>query len=247
MPGLPEACTSMGNTLDRWYPRAAVVVWSRDLAFAARRSRVAVGAVGTAHPRRGRRPGKGTCGCGVARAILENDRIAGGTAGYRAARGSGPGRGRDGGDAAGAVPGGDGRGGAGRRAGGCGRAVRRGVDARGHRRVIRIGALLRGGQVRVGVGRLPGLSGALRAAGDPGSAAAARRRLGLDARPAAVLDNHRAGRDPRAAAGDAELAAGAAPRGGRRRAAGGDRGGAARVRDNVLGCSRTRKTRGTRP
>jgi hypothetical protein len=30
-------------------------------------------------------------------------------------------------------------------------------------------------------------------------------------------------------------------------AAGGDRGGAARVRDNVLGCSRTRKTRGTRP
>lgn len=47
----------------------------------ARRSRVAVGAVGTAHPRRGRRPGKGTCGCGVARAILENDRIAGGLLG----------------------------------------------------------------------------------------------------------------------------------------------------------------------
>ena len=36
MPGLPEACTSMGNTLDRWYRPAAVVVWSRDLAFAAR-------------------------------------------------------------------------------------------------------------------------------------------------------------------------------------------------------------------
>jgi len=26
----------MGNTLDRWYRRAAVVVWPRDLAFAAR-------------------------------------------------------------------------------------------------------------------------------------------------------------------------------------------------------------------
>ena len=36
MSGPPEACTSMGNTLDRWYHRAAVVVWPRDLVFAAR-------------------------------------------------------------------------------------------------------------------------------------------------------------------------------------------------------------------
>ena len=45
------------------------------------RSRVAVGAVGTARSHRGRRPGRGTCWRGVARAVLEKDRIAGRTAG----------------------------------------------------------------------------------------------------------------------------------------------------------------------
>jgi 2OG-Fe(II) oxygenase superfamily len=107
------------------------------------------GAVGTARPHRGRRPGRGPCRRGVARAVLENDRIAGGTAGYGAARGGRPGRCRDGGDAAGAVPGGDGRAGTRGRAGGCGRAIRRAVDAPGHRRVVRPGALLRNRQVRV--------------------------------------------------------------------------------------------------
>ena len=114
MPGLPEACTSMGNTLDRWYRRVAVVVWSRDLAFAARAEAGSQQALSELHTR-------------VEAGDLERARAAAeslapfwrtigspcATAGYRAARGSGPGRGRDGGDAAGAVPGGDGRGGAG--------------------------------------------------------------------------------------------------------------------------------------
>ena len=85
------------------------------------------------------------------------------------------------------------------------------------------------------VERLPGLCGALRAAGGPEVArllaAGAWRWIG-DQLP---LDNHRAGRDPPAAAGDAELAAGAAAGGGRRRAAGRDRGGAARVRGQRAG------------
>ena len=42
---------------------------------------VAGGAVGTARPHRGRRPGRGTCRCGIARAVLEQDRITGGLLG----------------------------------------------------------------------------------------------------------------------------------------------------------------------
>ncbi len=99
----------------------------------------------------------------------------------------------------------------------------------------------------MGVGRLTGLCGALRAAGGPGVA-----RLLLAGAWGWMRGQLRFWtttaraeiREPRLemlssplvrlleAADDA---------------AGGDRGGAARVRDNVLGCSRARKTRGTRP
>ena len=68
-----------GNTLDRWYRRAAVVVRPLDRAFAARAEAGSQwGAVGIGHPHRGRRPGGGArAGGGVARAVLEKDRIAG--------------------------------------------------------------------------------------------------------------------------------------------------------------------------
>jgi hypothetical protein len=221
-----------GNTVDRWYRRAAD---SGTGVRGARRSRVAVGAVATAHSSRGRRSGRGACRRGVARAVLEDNRIAGGTAGYRAAGGGGPGRCRDGSDAAGAVPGGDPRAGARWRARGGGRAVRRAVDLRRHRRVVRAGASLRTGQVPVGGEPAGAMRGTACRRGSAGGAAAGRRGLGLDGRPAAVLDSHRAGRDAGAAAGDAELATDGAPGGGRRRAAGRDRGGAARVRGEHAG------------
>ena len=226
-----------GNTLDRWYRRAAVVVWPRERAFAARAEAGSQWALSQLRTRsRGRRSGRGACRRGVARAVLENNRIAGGTAGYRAAGGGGPGRCRDGSDAAGAVPGRDARAGARWRARGGGRAVRRGSGP---------AASSTGGSGRgvtpnrtgtSGWRALPGLCAALRAAGAPQVA-----RL-LAAGAWGWMDDqlrfwtsHRAGRDPPAAAGDAELATGAAPGGGRRRAAGRDRGGAARVRGQRAG------------
>jgi hypothetical protein len=131
-----------GNTLDRWYRRAAVVWCGRW----------------TGRLRRAPKPGRsGRCrNCTPAsrpetwngHVLARNrsrrsgkDRIASRTAGHGAAGGGGPGSGRDGGDAAGAVPGGDGHPGARRRTGRGGRTVRRGVDTRGHRRVVRAGAL----------------------------------------------------------------------------------------------------------
>ena len=66
--------------------------------------------------------------------------------------------------------------------------------------------------------RLSGLCGALRAAGEPdGGAAAGRRSLAPDGHPAPTLDQLRTSRAPPATAGDAELAAGATAGGGRRR------------------------------
>ncbi len=70
----------------------------------ARRGRIAVGAPPAPRPHRGRRPGWRTCRGGVARAVLEEGRGTGGAARRGPGRGGGPGRGRDGSDAAGAVP-----------------------------------------------------------------------------------------------------------------------------------------------
>ena len=62
-----------GNTLDRWYRRAAVVVWPRERAFAARAEAGSQWALSQLHTRsRGRRSGRGTCRRRVARAVLEN-------------------------------------------------------------------------------------------------------------------------------------------------------------------------------
>ncbi|UCM88859.1 hypothetical protein [Streptomyces marincola] len=47
-----------GNTLDRWYRRAAVVVWPRDRAFAARAEALPGRAARTPRPRRRRGPGE---------------------------------------------------------------------------------------------------------------------------------------------------------------------------------------------
>ena len=220
-----------GNTLDRWYRRAAVVVWPRDRAFAARAEAGSQWALSELRARIESGDLEG------ARAAAESlapfwKRIGSqpGLLRYDAVRSGGPERGRDGGDAAGAVPGGDGRAGARGRAGRGGRAVRPGVGARGHRRVVQVGALLRGGPVRVGREAAGAVRGAACRRGSRGGAAAGRQHLGLGERSAAAVDDYRAGRDPGAAAGDAEPAAGAASGGGRRKPAGGDRGGTARVR-----------------
>src|SRR5271166_6574236 len=221
-----------GNTLDRWYRRAAVVVWPRDRAFAARAEAGSQWALSELRTRieAGDREGARAAAESLA-PFWKNIASQAGlldTALHVAA-------GLDGGDAAGAVPGRDGHAGARGRAGGGGRAVRRGVDARRHRRVVRVEALLRGGPARVGREAAGAVRGAACRRGSGGGAAAGRRRPGLDGRSAAALDNHRADRDPGAAAGDAWLAAGATPGGGRRRAAGRDRGGASRVRGQRAG------------
>ena len=116
----------------------------------ARRGRIAVGAPPAPRPHRGRRPGWRTCRGGVARAVLEKGRGTAGAARRGPGGGGGPGRSRDGSDAAGAVPYRDGRAGACGRAGGGGRAVRRRMDAERRRRVVRAGAPLRNRAVRVG-------------------------------------------------------------------------------------------------
>src|SRR6266511_2181721 len=212
-----------GNTLDRWYRRAAVVLWPRNRAFAARaeagsqwalrelRDRIEAGDLEGAR-----------AAAEIARAVLEKDRGAGGggTARCRAGRGGGPGRCWDGGDVAGAVPGGDGRAGACGRAGGSGRAVRPGVDAGRHRPVVRARAPLRDRPARVDqrpvAGAVRGVA-CRRTVGD--GAAAGRASLALDGRPAPALEHHCAQRGPPAAAGDAEPTAGATDEGSRRHAA----------------------------
>ena len=139
-----------GNTLDRWYRRAAVVVWARDRAFAARAEAGSQEALSELHARleagdldghvplrnRSRRSGKQSDhgrDCWVRRCM------------WRQAWAR-PGRRR----CCWSRSGGDGRAGARRRACGSSRAVRRGVDARGHRRMVQVGALLRNGQVPAG-------------------------------------------------------------------------------------------------
>ena len=86
------------------------------------------------------------------------------------------------------------------------------------------------------VERLPDLCGALHAAGSPQVARLlAAKAWGWTSRPAADLDNHRAGRDPSATAGDAEPTAGPAAGGSRRQVARGDRVGTARLRGQRAG------------
>ena len=72
------------------------------------------------------------------------------------------------------------------RARGGGRAVRRAVDPRRHRRVVRAGASLRTGQVPVGGEPAGAVRGTACRRGSAGGAAAGRRGLGLDGRPVAV-------------------------------------------------------------
>lgn len=61
-----------GNTLDRWYRRAAVVVWPRERAFrGSRRGRIEVGPGGTARRHRAGRPGPGARPGAVPRPLLE--------------------------------------------------------------------------------------------------------------------------------------------------------------------------------
>ena len=152
-----------GNTLDRWYRRAAVVVWPRERAFAARAEAGSQWALSQLHTR------------------VE----AGDLGGARAAAES-------------------------------------------------LAPFWRT------IGSQAGLLGtALQVAADLDVAGTAAMLLepfrGLDGRPATVLDRHRAGRDAGAAAGDAELATDGAPGGGRRRAAGRDRGGAPGIRGQRAG------------
>ncbi len=138
-----------GNTLDRWYRRAAVVVWARDRAFAAPAEALPQWALSELRTRpeagdlEGARAGAESLAPFWKRSDRRPDCWARRCMWRRAWRG------RDGGDAAGAVPGGDGR--AGARGRGWRRpAVRRGMDARGHRRVVRAEVLPRGGPARVG-------------------------------------------------------------------------------------------------
>ena len=224
-----------GNTLDRWYRRAAVVVWPRDRAFAARAE---AGSQWALHQLRDRIEAGDLDGArAAAESLAPFWKTVGaqpGLLGCGPGRGGGPGRGRDGSDAAGAVPYRDGRAGACGRAGGGGRAVRRRMDAERRRWVVRAGAPLRNRAVRVG--RQPAV-GAVRGApcrreADSG-AAAGRRSLAPDGQPAPTLDPLRASRDPPATAGDAELAAGATAGGGRRRTP---------RRDHCERCARTGTT-----
>ena len=210
-----------GNTLDRWYRRAAVVVWARDRAFAARAEAGSQWALSELHTRieAGDLDGARAAAESLAPFWKKIGSQAGllGTA-LQVAAGLG---------AAGTAAmllepfrvetvapehaaglAGD-------------RAVRRGVDARGHRRVVPAEAATPKADRYEWVERLPGLCGALRAAGAPEVA-----RLltvgtwGWIADQLRSLDDCRAGRDAGAAAGDAGLAAGAAPGGGRRASCG---------------------------
>ena len=187
-------------------------------------------------PHRDRRSGRGACRRGVARAVLENHRITGGTAGYGAAWAAGL-------DAAGTAAmllepfrvetvGLEHAGGLAAAAGQYGEQWTRGVIDGwfGPEYYYETGR-------HEWVEKLPQLCRALHAAGVLPEVA---RLLAADAwrwmeRQAADLDHHRANRGSPATSGDAGLAAGAAAGGGRRRAAGPYRGGAARVRGHRAG------------
>ena len=122
-----------GNTLDRWYRRAAVVVWPRARAFAARAEAGSRWALSQLHTR------VETGDLGGARAAAESLapfwRTIGSQAGLlgTALQVAADLDDANGSDAAGAVPGGDARAGARWRARGGGRAVWRAVDPRRHR------------------------------------------------------------------------------------------------------------------
>ena len=224
-----------GNTLDRWYRRAAVVVWPRDRAFAARAEAGSQWALSELRTRIETGDLEG------ARAAAESLAPLWKTIGSQAELLDTAMHVAAGLDAAGTAAmllepfqvetvGLEHAGGLAAAAGQYGEQWTRGViDGWFGPKPTR------NRQARVGGEAAAAVQGAACRRSSGSGAAAGRQRLALDERPAADLDHHRANRGSPATSGDAGLAAGAAAGGGRRRAAGRYRGGAARVRGHRAG------------